>query len=1150
MRKQIFSALGMLMAVIAFSQPVTITENFDGNTNTYTSYPASAWKTEINYYVSTQNSIRGVVPNMMGDEITLTSPVYDLSKYSHVLFRFSHICKVSPQDIARVEYKISGMGWQAIPFVAYKGNANINLYSLYGFNTNLYADWKGNDSLAIPLQSWWKEEIFDVSTEVGMDYEVQFRFIIKHGTVPGTQISYGWLLDNIEVMASENELYPPVVEFVSPLVKDTVYSTGIHRIEAKVKSRTTAQTQTPYLIYTAFNNQQILTDTVLMTNIAGDSLWEAEIPQFVAGSEVVYSITGGDVLGNMTTIISGYVIIKPLHQYGNISVALNAIASPMRGQTVSGITTPIEVFLRNKGDSALTSATIHWRVNGVESSLPWTGNLIWDFEELVSLGTYLPRLEGYDTIEIWVSTPNGITDPVLEDDTLSIITYGCTANMSGVYTVGQGGIFPTIEDALKILNLCHPTGDITLALQSGVYTENWRLSDLYSFIGNHTLTITSLANDKDSVILRPASGVGVLLSNTNNLVLEAITVDARQGTYGIQLTNACTNIKINNCIILANPNATTNAYGAIYKASGSGSLHNMSITNCTITGGYYGIYLYGASNSYCQNITVDSNIINDQYYYATCFYYTGFNSVSYNYVTPRKTGQGTTWYGFMFYDARNGGNIIGNRVICNNSGITSTIYGMYMYSMNNALVANNEIYIHSSAGSTCGMYLYLSNNVDYIHNSVVLTGTGGVTFQAAQIYVSTSALYNATYKNNIFVAHGGATPYAVYLSAAPNATTFAQYNHIDHNNYYSSGNLGYAGSILANLDAWKSVVITDSNSINVLPEFVDIQQDLKVSNYADILCQLTSAVNTDINNNSRTGITTMGCYENIPSVNFNGTPVRLLGLRDGSINNQTDNIRLVFLNGGDHPITSFNVEWSVDGVSKAAGGNTYTTSLNKGEFDTVYIGNITYSPGIMNIAVWINSLNGGLTDEFHGDDTLRIANFICNTTFSGTITIGTTGTFPTITDALDRVLLCGISGDITFVLDSGEYNENVNMTNISNVLGNHTLSIISANGKAEDVVLHPASGVAILMGNTHNIRIENITINALQGTYAIQLIDACSNIVIDHCIIQANPTATTTAYLFGNELAGRTNDNCYRKHNRRFIGNGKSYLHYSLYCSQ
>jgi hypothetical protein len=116
MRKYISLAMGMLMTIsAAYSQSVTFPENFDGNTSTFTPSPASAWKIDANYYISPPNSIRGEVPNMMGDSVVLTSQVYDFTDYQHVLLRFKHICKISPQDITRMEYRISGQGWQPFP---------------------------------------------------------------------------------------------------------------------------------------------------------------------------------------------------------------------------------------------------------------------------------------------------------------------------------------------------------------------------------------------------------------------------------------------------------------------------------------------------------------------------------------------------------------------------------------------------------------------------------------------------------------------------------------------------------------------------------------------------------------------------------------------------------------------------------------------------------------------------------------------------------------------------------------------------------------------------------------------------------------------------------------------------------------------------
>jgi hypothetical protein len=237
----------------------------------------------------------------------LTTPVYDFTGNSYVLLRFKHICKISPQDQARIEYRIGGQNWTPVPASAYLGKASN--YNSTGFNADSYTKWMGNDSTTIPNQSWWEEESFDLGFEVGNENVVQLRFIIKHGSVQGTQVSYGWLLDDVEINAFPYEIKFPVVEFFPPFLLDTVYTTGPHEINAKVKTATAARIKTPWLKYTAtYNGGIVKNDSVLMTMVSGDSLWKGSIPQFIVGTEVVYSITGQDTTGNYATIGKSYYI--------------------------------------------------------------------------------------------------------------------------------------------------------------------------------------------------------------------------------------------------------------------------------------------------------------------------------------------------------------------------------------------------------------------------------------------------------------------------------------------------------------------------------------------------------------------------------------------------------------------------------------------------------------------------------------------------------------------------------------------------------------------------------------------------------------------------------------------------------------------------
>ncbi|MDR2407845.1 MAG: right-handed parallel beta-helix repeat-containing protein [Bacteroidales bacterium] len=1111
--------LSCWISMISAQSPVINAENFDGSMISFTSSPATAWRIDTNYNVSSPNSIRGIVPNKKGDTAEFVSQVYDFSNYSNVLLRFNHICKISPQDIARIEYRRNMGGgvmgdWIVLPAASYLGNAKRNQLGMYEFNASAYTEWMAGDSLALPAQSWWKEEMFDVSFETSTSDAVQFRFLLIHGAVSGTQISYGWLIDSLEIITASYELTPPLAAFIDPLFNGSVNRTGPYEINAKIKSRTSAQIENPELVYITANNGVSDTNTVSMTAVGGDSLWKALIPQLVAGTEVDYSITATDRNGNTMFITSSYVITIPSHSYGDTSAALTGITSPMQGQTLGNTTVPVEVVLHNMGDSTLTSATINWTVNGVlQTPHTWTGSLSWDFEQKITIGTYSSRMDQYDTIVVWVSMPNGVQDIYTNDDKQEITILAYSGIQSGTYTIGQGELITTLAEAFTVLRFNPPDKDITFAFKSGVYATNWDFSNLPNLMGNYNLTITSLDRDRDSVTLRPASGVGILLNNSNNIRIEDITIDvSTSGTYGIQFAGACTNVVINRCNILGRltgTSVTTNAYAPVYKATAVTGLVNISITNCTMRGGYSGVYLYSSATTKSLNIRVDNNIFSDQYHSGVYFNYADLNSCSYNQVSPRSSSQGTTWYGLYLYHLHNGGKIIGNRVKANNTGISSYLYGIYTQYVDSALVANNEVILTSKSSTTYGMYMANVNTVDYLHNSVLVTGTGGATFRAVYISGSTSTSSNVTYKNNIFVNNGsGGTPYAVYLTETPDAN-FPQYFDINYNNYYSSGNLALTGAIPRNtLSAWKATVPTDINSINKLPDFIDAANSLELRDYASLYSNLIPTVSRDIHDSVRRTPTAMGCYEDVLE-NVNASLVEILGVQEGMMAGKTDTVKVVFTNNGITPLNSANLGWSINGTEKTK-AYTFNPPLASLQSDTVVLEIHTYTAGNLNVKVWINSLDGGLlSDEYLLNDTVSTSVWICGDSLSGIINIPSD--FTTVTEAIKVVAICG-TGDITLVLDSGEYVETCDFTQINRYKPGNTLTLTSKTGKAEDVVIKPASRTGIILDNTRNLVLKAITVDVSSGTNAgIQFLGACTNIVVRDCRLLSSITTTTSS---------------------------------------
>jgi len=322
MKRLLFLFTGMLLIMQhSYSQQRDVwVEDFDGNMPGWTASPPAAWRANTvltlpGSNITNPKSLLGLVPTNVGDSVTLETAIYDCSDYDYIIMSFSHICKIALTDELRIEYREDvGTGfmgrWQLLPRTAYNGASAA--YNNGRFNAASYpTDWQSTNNLALPTQTWWKEEVFILDDVVPRGI-IQFRFVLKHGNTAGTQAAYGWLIENFSVVAADYQIIPPTVQFVAPFKMDIIYSTGPHNINAKVKTNSYAPIEIPFLKYTAIlNGITIAGDSIEMDMVRGDSLWVATIPQFELGTKIVYSITGKDTLGNEATAFSEYTITLP-----------------------------------------------------------------------------------------------------------------------------------------------------------------------------------------------------------------------------------------------------------------------------------------------------------------------------------------------------------------------------------------------------------------------------------------------------------------------------------------------------------------------------------------------------------------------------------------------------------------------------------------------------------------------------------------------------------------------------------------------------------------------------------------------------------------------------------------------------------------------
>ena len=141
--------------------------------------------------------------------------------------------------------------------------------------------------------------------------------------------------------------------------------------------------------------------------------------------------------------------------YDSNSVALASIDNPTEGSLAGK--QPVKITIQNMGDAYLNSCDINWTVNGVlQTPKSWKGHLYTDFYDTLTLGYYTQKSMGYDTITVWVGNPNNVVDSVLDDDTLSVISFGCDSLLKGTYTVGAGGKynFPDLSSSISFLERC------------------------------------------------------------------------------------------------------------------------------------------------------------------------------------------------------------------------------------------------------------------------------------------------------------------------------------------------------------------------------------------------------------------------------------------------------------------------------------------------------------------------------------------------------------------------------------------------------------------------------------------------------------------------------------------------------------------------
>lgn len=859
----------------------------------------------------------------------------------------------------------------------YYGGANTNLTS-GKFNDACYTIWNSNSTTAVPNNNWWQHELFDLTsflmnqvvTVAGVDHpathvRIGFRVNKTSPSASGTEACAGWYIDNLKCILSNCELIKPTIT-LQPTVyvnknSNLLNNIGPYTIKVRITDNDQVQVDSLKFQYRINSGQTITVPNNITSNTTSGGtnvvLAQWDLPSICYFDTIRYKIRVRDVHGSMAIPIDTPLIAW--HNQTNIHNndchldSLNTFPHCF----ITGTPEPVTVYFKNKSDAAnspsspyQTNLSVTIKVeneNHVQthtSTHNWTGSLCFDERSSLSLGNITPT-HGFNYITVYVTSRNGqpdgfhgVTPPTngtsttTSSDTLRYVGYACDSLLHGDYTVGgTNPDFASMTEVKAALNYCGVNGPTTFHLRPGTY-QDFDFTDNY--IGQSaTNTITFQGDNVNTVIVtNNNTDAGnnlfgaVTLVHAGNYIFKNLTLQANQTAVSRAVVlrgNGSTNVVFDGCRITAYPtNSTANTSFVIGRtaaaAATSGQVavsDSVTIRNCTLEGGNYGVYYIGSSAR--RNVlTLQNNRIISCYKGIHTSYANGVMSGNHISQTSANTHQNFTG---IYAEQIQGIDINGNTV----DSVYDAEYGICMKNAsvvdffirnNHVLVGNSNFGINvenSSSAATDTGYIYNNEVILYpvtaaasyavqIKSSNNLKVTNNSFYIKSDVpYSNTAALRiennNNTYLNNNillnYVNCSDNTNYPLYLNNT--STINGSYNDF----VSASGVIAFKTVSRNTIAELESAVTTTNSNISLLPPMTDPTVSLLPTDFTGLECGRYYNVNTDIRGTQRTALTYMGAYANqIPATD--AAIVALVNPASGSCPQNSYNVTVSLANKG------------------------------------------------------------------------------------------------------------------------------------------------------------------------------------------------------------------------------------------------------------
>ncbi len=812
----------------------------------------------------------------------------------------------------------------------------------------------------------------------------------------------------------------------------------------------------------------------------------------------------------------------------NVSVKVRASVSD--NASASAITSPvnqcpgtqdIKARISNRGSTIINNVTVNWMMNSVtQTPLYWSAPIdtlggTGRPDTVLTLGTVTTTPTSSDTIVVWTSMPNGVPDLFTADDTVSTIV---RASLNGTYTIGgTSPDFATVAAAATRLSLVGVCGPVEFVVAPGTYTGQVLVSNVQGASAINTVTFRG-ANAATCIITSStSSGATVLINSSNYIHFRNLTITntvSGNGTAvaitGNVASNAGTGCSVKNCIInLPNVSAST-SYGVLVTGtvSGYGTSNNyidsVQIDSNVITGGYYGIVVYGnttsPSNLRNRAHKIRNNTLNNQYSTGVfCYYiYNGIEVIK-NEITLNTSLGNTSGIGIDIENCLNTSGTVSHQFI-GNKVLNAGYLGLYLVSADGGAANPTKIYNNMIGGGFAidqayGLYLQMNSGTyaEVYHNSVNLDFATSLAENSA-FYCSGSV--NVKVKNNIFVYSaelGMGMP--AYMPTSPAA------GNVNSNIYTNVATAGlvYRGTSFYTRSNFKTIAAGGDSSLTIANPFASAS-NLHILNGCLSGSNLTAFVSTDIDGDTRSATPNIGADEVIRLADNIAIDSVLAPLTQFIVGAQDLVVRV--RNTGNNIVSGFNISYQLGSASPVS--LPWSGSLNPCDtVSVVFSGSNQIVLGSVNSFMVYTASPNSTADANPLDDTLRL-NYILP--LSGTYTIGATASdFTTFNQAVFALKTGGVAGPVTFQVRTGTYNERVALTSISGLSATNRVTFISMANHPDSVMLSfnttPTISSIITLVNINYINFKSISISGLSTSYGrgVELMGSSSFDTIENC---------------------------------------------------